>query len=159
MPGERNESVFMNEWYDGLFALEDGGFDKAFWKETMSLISTVNEAIEPLRMDKVIRGSLEASVFIQPRNESRREFLEKWGDELRFILIVSRAELVADGAGPAGSRYETPDYFVWIEKNEDEKCVRCWHQRADVGQSEEHPELCGRCIENVDGAGEARRLA
>ncbi|MEO7149511.1 MAG: zinc finger domain-containing protein, partial [Rhodanobacteraceae bacterium] len=37
------------------------------------------------------------------------------------------------------------------------KCVRCWHHRADVGTHAEHPELCGRCIENVDGGGETRR--
>ncbi|MGA9572819.1 MAG: class I tRNA ligase family protein, partial [Lysobacterales bacterium] len=159
MPGERNESVLLNEWYDGLFALDDGDYDKGFWKETMNLINTVNEAIEPLRMEKVIRGSLEATVYIQPRNDSRREFLEKWGDELRFILIVSEAQVVSDGAELTGARYETPDYFVWIEKNTDQKCVRCWHQRADVGQSEGHPELCGRCIENVAGDGEKRRLA
>jgi len=159
MPGERHESVFMCEWYDGLFALDGGDYDASFWKETISLINAVNEAIEPLRMDKVIRGSLEATVRIQPRGESQRQFLDKWGDELRFILIVSEASIVAEGGEMAGDPYETPGYLVWIEKNTDEKCVRCWHQRADVGQSEEHPELCGRCIENVAGDGERRRLA
>ena len=39
------------------------------------------------------------------------------------------------------------------------KCVRCWHHREDVGASSTHPELCGRCIENVDGAGEQRKYA
>jgi isoleucyl-tRNA synthetase len=159
MPGERHASVFMSEWYDGLFALDGGDYDKAFWKETINLINAVNEAIEPLRRDKVIGGSLEATVKILPRGESQRKFLEKWGDELRFILIVSAADVIADGVEMAGNRYATPDYFIWIEKNSDIKCVRCWHQRADVGQSEEHPELCGRCIENVAGTGEKRRLA
>lgn len=159
MPGERHESVFMCKWYDGLFALDGGDYDKSFWKETINLINAVNEAIEPLRMDKVIRGSLEATVRIQPRGESQRQFLEKWGDELRFILIVSDAGVVAEGDELDVDPYEAPGYLVWIEKNTDEKCVRCWHQRADVGQSEEHPELCSRCIENVAGDGERRRLA
>jgi isoleucyl-tRNA synthetase len=39
------------------------------------------------------------------------------------------------------------------------KCVRCWHRREDVGQYPEHPELCGRCVENVAGPGERRRYA
>jgi isoleucyl-tRNA synthetase len=39
------------------------------------------------------------------------------------------------------------------------KCVRCWHHREDIGRHAEHPELCGRCVENVDGAGETRRFA
>ena len=158
MPGAREDSVFMSQWYEGLFALDDGLYDKTFWKETTALIDTVNEAIEPLRRDKVIRGSLEATVRIQPLNDSRREFLDKWGDELRFILIVSEATVESESSADVDF-YETPDYRVWIEKNSDEKCVRCWHQREDVGQSTEHPELCGRCIENVAGAGEERRLA
>ena len=159
MPGDREDSVFMSEWYGGLFALDDGDYDKDFWDETINLINTVNEAIEPLRMDKIIRGSLEASVHIQPRSDGHRKFLEKWGDELRFILIVSEATVESLETAVPDNRYETPDYYVWVEKSADEKCVRCWHQRADVGQSEEHPDLCGRCIENVTGAGETRRLA
>ena len=99
------------------------------------------------------------TVRILPRGELQRKFLEKWGDELRFILIVSEARVIAAGAEMAGDGYATPDYFIWIEKNSDRKCVRCWHQRADVGQSSVHPELCGRCIENITGAGERRRLA
>jgi isoleucyl-tRNA synthetase len=159
MPGKRPDSVLMSEWYDGLFALDDDKYDAAFWQETMGLINTVNEAIEPLRRDKVIRGSLEATVHIQPIDEKQREFLAKWGDELRFILIVSDAMVEPDQVTAPDDCYETPLYRVWIEKNSNEKCVRCWHQREDVGHSTEHPELCGRCIENVAGSGEVRRLA
>jgi len=159
MPGDRHDSVLMSEWYDGLFGLDGGDYDKAFWEETMGLINAVNEAIEPLRKEKVIRGSLEATVRIQPRNDDHRKFLEKWGDELRFILIVSEASIESSEVAVPSDRYETPDYYVWIEKSSDPKCVRCWHQRVDVGQSEEHPELCGRCVENVSGTGEERRLA
>ena len=159
MPGDREDSVLMSQWYEGLFALDSGLYDKAFWQKTMALINTVNEAIEPLRREKVIRGSLEATVRVQPVNEDHREFLEKWGDELRFILIVSEATIEPDQTIPPADCYVTPDYRVWIEKNSDNKCVRCWHQREDVGQSSEHPELCGRCIENVAGSGEQRRLA
>jgi isoleucyl-tRNA synthetase len=40
-----------------------------------------------------------------------------------------------------------------------DKCVRCWHHREDVGAHADHPQLCGRCVTNVDGAGEQRRYA
>jgi isoleucyl-tRNA synthetase len=159
MPGERHESVLMSRWYDGLFALDDAIYDASFWQETMGLINTVNEAIEPLRRDKVIRGSLEATVHIQALKPENLEFLNKWGDELRFILIVSEATVESDQVAAPADCYETSDYRVWIEKNADTKCVRCWHQREDVGRSVEHPELCGRCIDNVTGSGEVRRLA
>jgi isoleucyl-tRNA synthetase len=39
------------------------------------------------------------------------------------------------------------------------KCVRCWHQREDIGHSPDHPELCSRCVVNIVGAGEQRRYA
>ncbi|MBP7970435.1 MAG: hypothetical protein KAZ08_01245, partial [Aquaspirillum sp.] len=37
-----------------------------------------------------------------------------------------------------------------------EKCERCWHHTADVGQHAEHPTLCGRCVSNIAGTGEVR---
>ena len=37
------------------------------------------------------------------------------------------------------------------------KCVRCWHHRPDVGIDPAHPEICGRCVENVAEQGEDRR--
>jgi isoleucyl-tRNA synthetase len=159
MPGEREQSVLMSRWYEHDFAADNADYDDAFWQQTLSLINSVNEAIEPLRKDKVIRGSLEATVHVQPRNDSRLAFLEKWGDELRFILIVSKAEIAPATMSAPDNAYETGDYRIWIEKNTDAKCVRCWHQREDVGSSDEHPELCGRCIDNVAGDGEVRRLA
>jgi len=159
MPGSREDSVFMSQWYQGLFGLDDGHYDASFWRETTELINAVNEAIEPLRKEKVIRGSLEARVHVQARNKGHLEFLQKWGEELRFILIVSEALIETDPASAPTKPYQTPNYRVWIEKSPDKKCVRCWHQRADVGLSAQHPELCGRCIENVDGDGERRRIA
>jgi isoleucyl-tRNA synthetase len=39
------------------------------------------------------------------------------------------------------------------------KCARCWHRRADVGSDPRHPQICGRCVDNVEGPGETRRFA
>jgi isoleucyl-tRNA synthetase len=46
-----------------------------------------------------------------------------------------------------------------INKSEHEKCARCWHHREEVGTIEAHPELCQRCVDNVDGDGEERLYA
>jgi isoleucyl-tRNA synthetase len=50
---------------------------------------------------------------------------------------------------------------VWIEvkPSTQPKCVRCWHLRADVGSDPRHPELCARCVVNVEGPGEERKFA
>jgi isoleucyl-tRNA synthetase len=54
---------------------------------------------------------------------------------------------------------ELPELKLAVTASAHNKCVRCWHHREDVGKNSDHPELCGRCIENVDGDGELRRFA
>jgi isoleucyl-tRNA synthetase len=48
---------------------------------------------------------------------------------------------------------------IEARRSEATKCVRCWHYRADVGSHAEHPELCGRCVENIGEGGETRLIA
>ena len=74
-------------------------------------------------------------------------------DELRFFFITSRLEfkpVVTKPQAEAGA-------WIHAVSTSHSKCVRCWHYRADVGQHADDPELCGRCVENVNGAGETRR--
>ena len=39
--------------------------------------------------------------------------------------------------------------FVLIEvaRARGMKCERCWHFENDIGTSQEHPTLCGRCLD------------
>jgi len=66
-------------------------------------------------------------------------------------MIASRATL-----HPAAAE---ADEKVVVTPSPHAKCDRCWHWRADVGQHGEHPTLCGRCVENLFGSGEARTAA
>ncbi len=158
LPGERDSSVFMETWYEGPAGAADERFNSAFWLRASGLVDIVKEAIEPRRASKEIRGSLDAEVTVQPLNDEARELLEAFGDELRFLLIVSDADIAgADAKAPADA-FASADFRVWVRKSEEEKCVRCWQRRADVGSNPGHPELCGRCVENVDGPGEHRRM-
>jgi isoleucyl-tRNA synthetase len=54
---------------------------------------------------------------------------------------------------------DLPGLAVRVSPSTHAKCVRCWHHRADVGTHADHPELCGRCVDNVAGPGEIRRFA
>jgi isoleucyl-tRNA synthetase len=54
---------------------------------------------------------------------------------------------------------DLPGLAVRVAPSAHAKCVRCWHHRPDVGTHADHPELCGRCVENVAGPGETRRFA
>jgi isoleucyl-tRNA synthetase len=81
-------------------------------------------------------------------------------DELRFVLITSQARVIETDA-PSDNGVPASAEGVWIEvrPSTQPKCVRCWHLRSDVGSNLEHPELCARCVVNVEGPGEERRFA
>ena len=49
--------------------------------------------------------------------------------------------------------------LVAIKAAEYSRCDRCWHQVESVGQNSHHPELCGRCVDNIEGDGELRQFA
>jgi isoleucyl-tRNA synthetase len=80
------------------------------------------------------------------------------GDELRFFFITSYARLRPLSEAPEDAETEQvngqPLVLEAMPSNHD-KCVRCWHHRDRCRRIiPTHPELCGRCVENVDGAGE-----
>jgi isoleucyl-tRNA synthetase len=79
-------------------------------------------------------------------------------DEARFLFITSSAVFRPAGDRPADAiAVEGGDAWVVASASTHAKCVRCWHFRGDVGAHAQHPELCARCVDNVDGAGETRR--
>jgi len=117
--------------------------------------------LETLRAAGDIGGALEASVIIYASPEVAST-LEKLGDELRFVLITSTADVKSIDAKPDGLEMlnvNGHDYAVDSAKASGEKCVRCWHLRDDVGTNSEYPEVCNRCISNVHGEGEKRNIA
>jgi len=82
-------------------------------------------------------------------------------DELRFVLLTSKATVLpyADAGEDAQQSELLKGLKISLQAAEGEKCPRCWHYTTDVGQSLAHPELCGRCVTNVDADGEQREFA
>ena len=160
LPGEHNDSVMLNAWYDGLAELPaDQALGREFWNTVMGVKEAVNKELENLRSAKAIRGNLEAEVtlFVEP---ALSEQLAKLGDELRFVLITSQAALAPLAeAGADAVETELPGLKLRILKSTETKCARCWHFRADVGTHAAHPEICSRCVDNIEGAGEVRQHA
>ncbi len=160
IPGERAETIFVETWYEGLFPMQqESGFDRAYWDRIISLRSTISKSLEQLRSEGAIGSSLDAEVDLYCDDSLRHE-LEKMRDELRFVLITSAARVhpIADKPEQAEA-CDVEGAFVVVQASPHEKCGRCWHHREDVGQNAEHPELCGRCVENVVGDGEQRQFA
>lgn len=160
LPGERAESVMLTTWYDGLSELPaDAELDRAYWDEVMAAKAAVNKELENQRSAKTIGGNLQAEITLYAE-DSLAKRLEKLGNELRFVLITSAATVAPLSSAPADAvESELPGLKLQVVKSAHAKCGRCWHFRADVGSHAAHPELCGRCVENIDGAGEVRHYA
>lgn len=159
LPGEREASVFLTEWYQlPAFEASDGMGD-AFWSYCLAVRQDVNKAMEAERAQGNIRGSLDANVVLYATSDLR-QMLTTLGDELRFVLITSGAELADIADAPAEALAgEVEGLKVRVSASDAEKCERCWHRRDDIGSVEEHPTLCGRCVTNVAGEGEVRHYA
>ncbi len=161
MPGRRSDaqagSLFVAEWYALPAAIAGGVLSAADWDTVVAVKTAVNKQLEMARNDGLIGGGLEAEVdlWCAPQVKS---VLDALGNELRFVLITSAVRVhplhTAEGNGT-----EMDGLRVRVVKSAYNKCVRCWHHREDVGVLSAHPELCARCGENVEGAGEQRRHA
>ncbi len=160
LPGQREDSVFLDQWYRGLSLLPaDEPLGRDFWQRVMAVRGAVNREMEVLRAEGALRGSLDAEINLYC-DDALRADLERLGEELRFVLITSAARLQPLAAAPAeASESEVPGLKLHASASDEEKCERCWHRRPEVGQIAAHPGLCQRCVENVDGDGEQRRFA
>jgi isoleucyl-tRNA synthetase len=108
------------------------------WFRVREIRAEVLKTLEVLRANGQIGSSLQAEVTIYA-SAADHDLLTSLGEQLKFLLIVSAATTKLD---QAGLRIEaTP--------SEKPKCARCWHYVDDVGQHADHPEICGRCIDNL----------
>jgi isoleucyl-tRNA synthetase len=120
----------------------------AKWSRLRAIRAEVMRKLEEVRSAGGIGSSLQAEIDITASGQDLAA-LQSLEDDLRFVLIVSRATVHA-GDG---------ELQIAITPSSQKKCERCWHWRADVGADPEHPEICGRCVSNLFGTGEARSHA
>jgi isoleucyl-tRNA synthetase len=147
IPGKLSESVFTERWYDAWPVMSD--VDMAFWQRIQAIRDQVNRALEDKRKEGVLGSALAAEVTILCSQETKA-MLDRLGDELRFVLITSAANVKL-----ADDMAEAVEIVVMASKYE--KCERCWHRCEDVGA--QHPGLCQRCVGNMSGHGEQRHFA
>ncbi|MCX7120716.1 MAG: isoleucine--tRNA ligase [Gammaproteobacteria bacterium] len=162
MPGKRNESVFLNKWFDAfpvVVTSSDG--DSVFWQWLIQIRNDVNKVLETYRADGRIGSALEAEVVLYGNDEVCKK-LEIVGNDLRFILIVSDVKIINNAeTHPEGCVCAASESNLWIQVNVSAhpKCERCWHRRFDVNANPAYEGLCGRCVENIAGTGETRHFA
>ncbi|MDW2980927.1 isoleucine--tRNA ligase [Rhodanobacter sp. KK11] len=159
LPGERSDSVLFETWYDGLAATQASPEQRRWWTDLLAIRDTASRVLEGMRKADLIGAALEAKLAIHADEATVARYAPAAG-ELRFFFITSDVRLDLAGGQPENAvltELEGADVWVSATVSEASKCVRCWHRRDDVGSHAEHPELCGRCIGNIEGPGEDRR--
>ncbi|HEY5808217.1 MAG TPA: isoleucine--tRNA ligase [Povalibacter sp.] len=159
LPGSRSQSVFFETWAQ----LPQGSAVRPSidWDAILDVRSAVARELEKLRNSGGIGAPLDAEIdlYCAPR---LLETLQPFGEELRFVFITSGARVHEAAARPTDAvpAQEDDRNAAWIvvRPTTAVKCVRCWHKRPDIGSSAQHPELCGRCVTNIDGPGEDRKF-
>ena len=92
IPGERSASIFLEEWYVPEIDEEGAVTRKQFWETIIPIRDEVNKQLERLRVDKTIGSSLDAEVTLFC-NETIQKQLSRLGDELRFVMMTSYANM------------------------------------------------------------------
>jgi isoleucyl-tRNA synthetase len=149
------DSVFEQVWHDHPLP-RDAQALRERWSRLRQLRADVLKHLETLRVAGAIGSSLAGEVELYAEGEAA-DFLRSFGDDLRFVFITSQARLAGGGGGAVPSAL--PGVALKVGASPHPKCERCWHYRADVGADAAHPQLCGRCVSNLFGAGEPRRHA
>lgn len=158
LPGNKEANVFIAEWWTLPELGQCAVFNNDYWQTLAKVKTAVNKVLENKRGEGAIGGSLAGEVVLYC-NEELYDTLKSVEDELRFVLICSSAVIKKGDVPENAVVTDVAGLALTVNKSEHGKCARCWHHRLDVGTNSEHPELCGRCVENVEGTGEARRFA
>ncbi|MGB1581780.1 MAG: isoleucine--tRNA ligase, partial [Nevskiales bacterium] len=129
LPGAEGESVLLESWY----TLPEASSTDMDWDTVIAVRNAVKKELEAQRKAGAIGGALDAEVCLYC-SADLLEKLTPLADELRFVLITSTADLAAADQAPADAvATELAGLSVVVNASEQNKCVRCWHRRADVG--------------------------
>ena len=160
IPGKRAVSVLLTDFSDSVTEFAEAqNFSDQFWRQIMVVKTAVNKELESKRAEKQVGSGLSAEVYLYCDQELEA-MLNQLGQELRFVLIVSHTFIHSlDSAHDEAVDTDIPGLKLYVSPSIHTKCERCWHHSEDVGEVTEHPALCRRCIENIEGEGEQRSFA
>ena len=144
VPAASADSIFMDT-YVAFDAPNETLLRK--WARIREIREAVNKDIETLRAAGQVGASLQAEVTLTVAEDDMAT-LSSLGADLKFVFITSAINLVAGSA-----------LSIRASATNGTKCERCWHYCDDIGVDSAHPTLCGRCVSNLEGAGEIRTCA
>jgi isoleucyl-tRNA synthetase len=152
LPGDRPQSVFLTDFLTPDDTWADPDLEKRYQDLTV-VREVVTKALEEKRQAKEIGNSLEAGVRIHVVDPDQGAFLSSFAGSLADLFIVSAVSVELVDSLPAGSFNDenVPGVGVEIHGAEGDKCERCWKYTPEVGTFEDHPGICSRCREALEG--------
>jgi isoleucyl-tRNA synthetase len=153
------KSVFQAGWVK----LEDKWHNPELaesWETLRQLRTDVNKVLEQARIEKIIGSSLEAKALIYVSDEKARTAIATLNpvsgngiDELRYLFLTSQVELLDSPEKLQDVKYnlQSDNWQIGVVNADGEKCDRCWNYSTTVGESQEHPLLCDRCVSALAG--------
>jgi isoleucyl-tRNA synthetase len=133
------------------------------WINIREIRTEVNKVLEQARTAKAIGSSLEAKLLLFVSDVGLKQTLTAFQqpdslngngvDELRYLFLTSQVELLDSTDRLANVKYaaQTDAIAIGVVDADGKKCDRCWNYSTHVGEFENHPLLCERCHEAIDG--------
>lgn len=163
IPGDKPESVFLSSWPKVRKDYIKSELNDT-WKFILDVRNCVLKTLEIARADKLIGNSLQAKIKIGCAKENKNlcRILQNYLDELPSIFIVSEVVFDLDidtenssvyniSLQKPNAQFESGQISVGVEKAIGEKCIRCWNYSQSIGNNDQHPKLCERCVKNLQG--------
>jgi isoleucyl-tRNA synthetase len=142
--GDRQASVHLADWPASDEELMDESLD-AEWERLLEVRKEVSKALEVARQGNMVGNALEAEVTIACADEDELRFLQNKRGLLADLFIVSQVVL-EKAAATGGARARE----ARVARAKGVKCARCWKYSVSVGDSEDHPAICRRCVQVVE---------
>jgi isoleucyl-tRNA synthetase len=115
------------------------------WERLLVVRGEVTKALEAARIKKIIGHPLDSAVTISAK-EALYNALLPYADDLRFIFIVSKVDLVnEEKLEGAFVSEDVEGLSIQVETAPGDKCERCWVHDTSVGANSDHPTICTRC--------------
>jgi isoleucyl-tRNA synthetase len=136
----KEDSIHLESFpsFEGRWLDEEAGREM---DRLIALREAVLKELEKAREEKLIGNSLEAQIRLRVP-AAQKAFVSRYEKDLCSLFIAS-AVVVESGSAEG--------LEVRVSRAPGAKCQRCWNYSLEVGQSRDHPELCRRCEDVVQG--------
>lgn len=150
IPGAgRPESVHLGAWPSPPPGFPDEAL-LAKYDFLLKVRGEINRSLEEARSLKFITTSQETWISIGAYG-NLLENLQSQAEELRTLVQVARLDFRTLTGTATVVPQQIEGLVIQAQPATGEKCVRCWFRYPGVGEDPDHPQVCARCRQAMEG--------